>query len=84
MHKRYYTDDQSQIQALCNMDYVLFQSYLPIYLSNMSFSYETHLAAASEKIKKTLENFPKAVTAMRAAYDAMHVHYEEKDLLNIP
>ena len=55
MHKRYYTDDQSQIQALCNMDYVLFQSYLPIYLSNMSFSYETHLAAASEKIKKTLE-----------------------------
>jgi len=45
---------------------------------------KVHPEGSEEGIKKTLENFPKAVTAMRAAYDALHVHYEEKDLLNIP
>ena len=45
---------------------------------------KVHPEDSEEGIKKTLENFPKAVTAMRAAYDALHVHYEEKDLLNIP
>jgi len=45
---------------------------------------KVHPEGSEEGIKKTLENFPKAVSAMRAAYDALHVHYEEKDLLNIP
>jgi len=45
---------------------------------------KVHPEGSEEGIKKTLENFPKAVSAMRAAYDAMHVHYEEKNLLDIP
>ena len=45
---------------------------------------KVHPEGSEEGIKRTLENFPKAVAAMRAAYDALHVHYEEKDLLNIP
>jgi len=45
---------------------------------------KVHPEGSEEGIKRTLENFPKAVSAMRAAYDAMHVHYEEKNLLDIP
>jgi len=45
---------------------------------------KVHPEGSEEGIKKTLENFPKAVAAMRASYDAMHVHYEEKNLLDIP
>ena len=45
---------------------------------------KVHPEGSDEGIKRTLENFPKAVSAMRAAYDAMHVHYEEKNLLDIP
>merc|ERR1712226_1724500 len=45
---------------------------------------KVHPEGSEEGIKKTLENFPKAVSAMRAAYDALHVHYEEKNLLEIP
>ena len=45
---------------------------------------KVHPEGSEEGIKKTLENFPKAVAAMRASYDAMHVHYQEKNLLDIP
>lgn len=45
---------------------------------------KVHPEGSEEGIKRTLENFPKAVSSMRAAYDAMHIFYEEKDLLNIP
>jgi len=45
---------------------------------------KVHPEGSESGLKKTLEDFPKAVNAMRKAYDALHVFYEEKDLLNIP
>ena len=45
---------------------------------------KVHPEGTEEGIKKTLEDFPKAVTAMRVAYDAMQVYYQENNLLDIP
>ena len=45
---------------------------------------KVHPEGSESGLQKTLEDFPKAVSAMRKAYDALHVFYEEKDLLNIP
>jgi len=45
---------------------------------------KVHPEGSEAGIKKTLEDFPKAVLAMRNAYDALQVFYKDNDLLNIP
>merc|ERR1712098_943219 len=45
---------------------------------------KVHPEGSQEGIKKTLEDFPKAVSAMRVAYDSLQKYYQEKDLLDIP
>jgi len=45
---------------------------------------KVHPEGSEEGLKKTLEDFPKAVAAMRSAYDALQVYYKENNLLDIP
>jgi len=45
---------------------------------------KVHPEGSPEGIQKTIEDFPKAVTAMRAAFDSLQMFYKEKDLLDIP
>lgn len=47
-------------------------------------SLKVHPEGSEEGIKKTMEEFPLAVSAMRKVYDAMHIYYQEKELLEIP
>lgn len=45
---------------------------------------KVHPEGSQEGIKKTLEDFPKAVSAMRTAYDSLQHYYQENNLLDIP
>lgn len=78
-----------KLHKLCtNNEFMVFQKAAKLAMKLLptkgGLTLKVHPEGSEEGIKRTLENFPKAVAAMRAAYDALHVHYEEKDLLNIP
>jgi len=45
---------------------------------------KVHPEGSEAGIKKTLEDFPKAVLAMRKSYDALQVYYKDNNLLDIP